>query len=702
MGQTDNVKTLRLNPYSVFLGRLLEKICLFAIKMGTYLILLTPLILSGKFFFPFVGPKSLYFFALSEIIFLFYVILAVSCPKYRPKLNIVLISILIFIVFSVISSVFGTDFSQSFWSKHERMTGLLMWFHLLIFFIAASSVFKRKDWLKIFEISLMVACIVSILMLIPLMGAKDPLEARGFGARGGATLGNSSFLASYLLFNVFLALYLFVVCFNKEENDFQNEGLFSFVKIRGISIFYPAVFVFLALSLFLSTGRAAAIAFFCGMILIFLLKIIFYEKGILKTAGIILLAVISLSFIVVLFFSVQLGDDHNFIQDFLLEKTGLSAKSRTYVWEIGWNAWLERPLLGWGLENFHLAWFKHFSPKMFLPGAGDDLWYDRAHNIAIDTLVSGGVMGFLSYLGMIFAVFYALWKRYLSQNKDFSVAIIFPIILVAYFIQNLTVFDMVGNLMMFFLILSFVAGVVSQNKKDSEEKTVIPNPFIIAIILVVFCAAFFNFVIQPLRSGYYTVAAFRAQGAEERIALYEKTLDISPLGIKEIRESFSQYAMMLAQPEVFQQVPEEYQKKELNFAISLMEENIKEQPLHYTSYLALGRLYNVYGRIDFSKFDLAEDAFEKAIEIGPGNQQGYWLLAQTKLFKNNPQEAMSLAKKAIDLEPKAERPHLVAIQMAQMIAKVTGDVSFVQERVNHALEINPDWQADIESVLKSI
>lgn len=700
MNKFNNTKELKIDSYSIFLGKLLERICLLIIKIGTYLILFTPLIISGKFFFPFVGPKSLYFFALSEIIFLFYVILAIFSPKYRPRINIILITIFIFIIFSILSSIFGLDFSQSFWSKYERMTGLLMWFHLLIFFIASSSVFNKKDWLRVFEFSLIVALIIGFLMLIPLFGGKNILEERGFGTRGGATLGNSSFLAAYLLFNAFFALYLFVTSLVRENYELQNKGLFSFIKIKEFNIFYFVSFILLVLCLFLSTGRAAAISFMGGIVLLFLLKIVFQEKGFLKLAGSVLLIIILIGFSVTMFFSIQTKE--NFFQKILSEKFGLSASQRIPVWEIGLNGWKERPWLGWGPENFHLAWFKYFDAEMLLPGHGADLWYDRAHNIVVDALVSSGIFGLLSYLGIFFSVFYFLGKKYLNKEIDFSTAMIFPVTLIAYFFQNLTVFDMVSSLLMFFLILGFIGSIASERKKDFEKKTFPANPFIVLIAFIIFCVSFFNFVVQPLRADNYTVTALRSSSPEERISLYKKTLAISPLGRKEIREAFNQYAMMLSQQELIQTVPENYQKMELNFAVGAMKENIKEQPLLYTSYLALGRLYNIYGRFDPLNFDLSEEILKKAIEIGPDNQQGYWALAQTELFKNRPEEAMSLAKKAIDLEPKAQRSHLVAIQIAQIIARVTGNTSFVEERVIEALKINPAWQPDIEPILKSI
>ncbi|GAH31087.1 unnamed protein product, partial [marine sediment metagenome] len=59
---------------------LLSSIFLKIICLGTYLVLFAPLIIGGKYFFPFVGPKSIYFFALVEIIFAAYLLLILLKP----------------------------------------------------------------------------------------------------------------------------------------------------------------------------------------------------------------------------------------------------------------------------------------------------------------------------------------------------------------------------------------------------------------------------------------------------------------------------------------------------------------------------------------------------------------------------------------------------------------------------------------------
>jgi len=503
-----------------------KNICLQIIHWGAYLLVFTPLIISGKFFFPFVGPKSLYFFGLVEIIVAAYAILAIFHSEYRPRLNTLLVTISAFVGISILASVFGPDLFNSFWSKYERMTGLLMWFHLLALFIATVSVFKKEDWFKVFEISLIVASIASALSLLPKVGVTI-LADRQFMARGGSTLGNSSFLASYLLFNVFIALYLFLVSFKNKSEQKINEW-FSFLRIDwGLKVFSGITFLFLSVALIFSTGRAAAISFLAGLVLLFLLRITFCERGKLKIAGILLLIIILIGGSITAFYVTQLGD--NQVKKIIDEKfeMELVSKDRIAVWGIGWRGLQEEPLLGWGKENYSIVYAKYFDSRIFLPEYGSDIWYDRAHNIVVDTLVSTGVLGFIAYIGIFISALYILWKRFFARKIEFITAGIFSVMLFSYFLQNLTVFDMVSNLMMFFLVLGFIASIDLSNKEKPEKqerKEFTHKPFLALIILIVFIFSFTNFVIKPSMSNGYLIKGLHSESSQERVSFFKKSL----------------------------------------------------------------------------------------------------------------------------------------------------------------------------------
>ena len=119
----------------------------------------------------------------------------------------------------------------------------------MCFFLVLSSFFQKElHWEKIFEVSVGVSVIVSLIAL-----KNIAFCAKGVWAlsKEGATLGNSSFLGSYLLFNIFLASYLF---FQKKE--FKIKTLLITAGILGI------------LTLFFTEARASFLSVIGGLFLL--------------------------------------------------------------------------------------------------------------------------------------------------------------------------------------------------------------------------------------------------------------------------------------------------------------------------------------------------------------------------------------------------------------------------------------------------
>ena len=656
--------------------------CLKIIQWGIYLILFTPLIINSKFFFPFVGPKSLYFMGLLEIILAAWIVLIVFRPKYRPTFNSLLATLIIFLAVFVLSSILGADLSRSFWSKFERMTGLLMQFHLFAFFLVLSSTFKEKKdynpptallegtWLKIFGVSVFAAVLMSVLSLLPEIGLKNFLLT----ARGGATIGNTSFMATYLLFNLFLAIYLF---FNTKA---------------GFKIFSAISTIIITLGLFLSTGKAAIISFILGIFLLFLLWLIFSKTGKLRKVGIALLVLFCVLGLTLLILALH---PQNFLHQTLTDKFG---GARFVVWEIGFKGWQERPWLGWGPENFEFVFAKHFNPCLFLSECGGEVWFDRAHNVLFDTLVSSGIIGFLSYLSVFIGAIYILWTKYLREKIiNFWTAGIFTVLLFAYFLQNLTVFDMINSYMMFFLVLGFIGSLASAPtnlETKPQRKSLTPNQWVTAFLLIFVIFSFFKFTIQPLMTDRYVIKAMQSPTPKERLLYYEKTLNISSLGKYQIRIFLADQLIRLSRQEAVQKIPREDLQREFDFLASELEKSIEEIPLDFHSYLKLSELYNAYILFDRGKLSRTEEILKKAIELSPKNQQAYWGLAQTRVLQGNTQEAISLSEKALYLEPKVLRSWQILIR----VLEIAGQEDLAKEKVKEALKINPDWQRYFEEI----
>ena len=95
----------------------LSAVFLWIVKIGTYLAVLTPLMVSSSFYFPFVGPKSLYFMALAEIVFFAWLGLITINKKYRPEVKPITLMLGLFFIVLILTAVFGVSWINSFWFR---------------------------------------------------------------------------------------------------------------------------------------------------------------------------------------------------------------------------------------------------------------------------------------------------------------------------------------------------------------------------------------------------------------------------------------------------------------------------------------------------------------------------------------------------------------------------------------------------------
>jgi O-antigen ligase len=645
----------------------LERVCFSIIQYGTYIALFTPLIMSKNFFFPFVCPKTIFFRILVDVIFSAYIILALFNRKYRPKVNSLFIVIALFLLVLILTSVIGVNFERSFWSTFERMTGLLTFFHLFGFFIVLTSVFKkREDWEKILGVSIVVGIILSFYVLF-----FDTASTRG-----GGTIGNTSFMAAYLLFDIFFA---FILLLSKKY----------FARIFAVSSLFVMIPVLLA-----STCRAGIAAFFGGIFLLMLGYFVFSGNRKLKFAAVAIILILIVSCGIL--FIIQ--------PNCLLEKAQIfetQMKPRLVVWEIGFHGWLERPLLGWGPENFNIVFNKYFHPCLFLSEYGGETWFDRAHNIIFDTLVSSGLIGLLSYLSIFGASIFLLLRKILriEDKKEIFVFLIMAVLLIVYFVQNLFVFDMISTYMMLFLCLAYISFLTNKDEtKDSAPSApkADVNPFLGAVGLVLMLFVLWFGSIGPMKSANNTVQMAISQNIEDATKFFEKAISY-PMEKYEPREHFCKKVSQLS-------ADRSQDKMALLNAFNIAEREMKtsceKNFLDFRPHLFLGKLYNsfFYFTGDVSKLGLAEQNLNKAIELSPANQQGYWYLAETKLAQEKNQEARELLQTAIDLEPSVFDSHWYLMN-AYM---VEGDYEKAMEKIKELEKAGYDWKSDFSKLKQGI
>jgi O-antigen ligase len=684
------------------------------------LALLVPFIFSIKLYYPFNSPRSLYFMLMVQAAFFCWLILISHEKKYRPRLNALVSSVILFIGFLIVNTFLSHDPVLSFWSNHERMGGLLMFIHLFAFFLVlCSTLRKEKEWHFILGVSVVVASLVSV---IGMADNSNLIHLREAFSQG-STLANTSFMGTYLLMSFFLALYLFL-SEDKRRKNFYAVNLFL---------------IFLGV-LLNPGGRAMKGALFLGLVVFVLLYLAFVHRNKLvkNTVRVFLVLGVILS----LFVGLMVFQE-GFIRDKVFEFQGMSG--RLTVWEGAWQGFLEKPLIGWGMESFGTVFLRHFNPRIFLPEYGAEVWFDRAHNIVFDSLVTTGIIGTVLFFGIFFLALYFLYRRYLKEDKlDFVLPIVFTSFLVAHFIQGLTVFDMVSSYAVMFLFLAFVSFLCFDQEEQSQSEKF--KPFSL-VFLIGFLLTANLFVYQPYQGNQSAIKATLSTDKEDVMFYHRKAVDSSLLGrdqivrylaerainthksdLEKINEEIEKAEGLKEQAELRKKLEERKETIDAKFLFiqEVLEKNIQRKP-HFRDTWGMSRLLSAY--FEFKYLDLLVESYsqnqetgfsealelvsrqkesaEKSIELSPGNLQAYWELAQAEInfgkiyllmrenekSKEKFQEAMSLIEKSIEMEPRLLNSHIKAINVAETLL---GNFTLANEKRQEALKINPFWIEALE------
>ncbi|OGZ57329.1 MAG: hypothetical protein A3B96_01125 [Candidatus Spechtbacteria bacterium RIFCSPHIGHO2_02_FULL_43_15b] len=623
------------------------------IEWGAYASLFTPVVVSSEFFFPFVVPKTVFFWMIAEIIFAAWVVLAISNRQFRPRWNLVSISVFVFLGVAILTSFTGINIERSFWSTLERMAGIVNWVHLVLYFIAVSSTFRtEKEWKRLVGGVLFASTVVSLALLLPKV--NENLSLISFDSRKGSTIGNSSFMSAYLLFSVFLSIWLII----KENRQWLKS-------------FYAVCVCLVVFTIFISTAYGALVSMIGGFFLILIFWLFFEKKIPFSRAIAVVLIVLGISVGGVIAWGTFTQNQAVISKlPYFFSREG-TIGARKVVWDIALQGIKERPVLGWGPENFNVVFTQYFNPCLPLSECGGEIWYDRTHNIVLDQLVNSGFVGLISYMFIYIAVGYFLIKRWIlrkgkrddgsdiTRKADWLFPSIIVTALASYFVQNFLVFDMINTYLMFVFILAFVSGMRSGEVSEGEDKleargSLIVNPLSLTLCGILLVYSLFSFGVQSLEVARWgLIANASALPPEDRLELYKKSLSVSSLGNRQIPEFFSNNTLKglragdTPTPEFVFDV------------VEIMERTaIKENPLDYRDRMILATLYFNARRYDATYLDKAKKTFEDAMEMSPNNQQTYSSLAQIYLSTGDYKKAVEFLDKATSLEPLYVNPHL--------------------------------------------
>lgn len=592
---------------------------------GIFTVPFIALFVANTMFFPFITGKNFAFRIIVEIIFAAWVILALYDAQYRPKFSWIVASFLGLLVVMFFANALGEYPLQSFWSNFERMEGYVTLVHTFLFMLVTGSVMKTQLlWTRYFY-TIVAATIMLAFYAFAQLSGNIVINQGGWRLDG--TLGNSAYMAIYMLFLVFITTYLF----------YRSQK----IGMRWVLGLLVLLFIYLLVQ----TATRGTILGLVGGSFIAVSYIALFGKEYPRVRKGAAYGLVALVATVALFITFK---ESSFVQGnpYLQRIASISlkeAQNRFNIWGMAFQGVQERPLLGWGQGNYTYVFNTYYKPELH----GQEAWFDRVHNIVMDWLIAGGIIGTIAYFSILGSTVYYLFVRPLLRNDETFTLVergILLGLLAGYTVHNVFVFDNIVSYIFYGTILGFIHSRVAVRVPQIEEARVEPQliegmiaPAIgIAMVVIVYVAN-----VPGILATKDIIKAFRTTNPEEMLGHFEKALQRDSFGSQEVREQLTQRAQSVLQD---QKVPQSLKDKTFNLVEKELLKQASEKPGDARVHVFIASFYRMTGNID-----KAIEQLEIARKLSPRKQLIIFEQGIAHLQKNDTVKAQVFFKEAYEL-----------------------------------------------------
>lgn len=605
-----------------------------------YLILITPLLIGNNFLFPFISLKTFYFRILVEIALFFYILLAFSHSSYRPKINRLTLLVSIFGLVVLLTGLLGVNSYRSFWGTIERGEGFLTISHIIIFFFLLSQAFQNKrQWLNYFSASIIVSFFVGLYALGQEFTQISWIVGAGEG-RLSSTLGNAAYLGAYSLGHLWLCAIIL----------FENKKIYWRILFGIFSLFELYI-------LWQSETRGALLGLLFTLVLILILLPFFSQKKKTRIVSILAILILVLSFLFVWSNRhsgwIAKSNTLNRLANISLED--ITTQSRLLAWDSSWQGWKDRFLLGYGWENYNIAFNKYFHPEIFRDN-GSQIWFDRAHNTLFDVAVATGIGGLIIYLAIFGAALFYLFRFLRRDRENMAIYLITIAFLIAHFVQNFFVFDCLATYIMLFMVLAFVSFIISKHQKNIQpqiKEEIVPFNYLVCclgFVFLILSGFFFN--IKPAKaniSGLDGLRYFYQGKINEGVDKMVAAINMGTYQSTEIRQKLTDNIINTDKSGY----PGNAEQLKRNFSIAVQEtqKNIELSPKDVQNYLYLMIIYNNYSFMDASLPSQVLRLGGEAQKLAPNRPHVYFEMGQAAINSGSPKQGVEYFKKGVGLNP---------------------------------------------------
>lgn len=586
------------------------------LQLSWFFILLsftTPLVVINRLIYPYITGKTIFFEACVEGAFALW-LLALLLKKVSFFWQKEMTIFPFFLLMLLVINFFSFDNTLAFWSNFERSEGFWLYLHLIVWAFLLYQLQSKARWNIISILVLLTGLLVGISGLLISMTNPETYPILTL-ERFAGTIGNPSFLAIYMLFLIFLGLNLWVLA----------KGSFQKICLGILTVFFFMI-------LLGTQNRGTQIGLILGLppVLIFIKSNTPFKK-IISLITVYYLVVLTLVG-VVLFLSKegQISSANYVLGRYINSDTFIS---RIYNWEIAWYGFLDKKVLGWGLENYTYVFPKYYNAAFHF----DNSWYDHPHNVFLGWLVAGGFLGFCAYL--VWWVSFVLFIK--NSTLLTSQKVIWGGFLLSYGIHSLFLFD---NLISFAIFLGLWVYILVTQKENGKPISLSKHHYILIAPLLIFSVASFALVtIRTYQTAQDFLIAYNTTSITDKTEKFSKLYSNAFIGKHDIADIAGFQAIQLNNEadndakSAFQSLALEQLNQELRIhpqlgkllttkatllqyrgdfeeSIELFEQIKDIAPKRPYSWVSLGQVYS-----DNRQYDLSLDAYEQAYELNPSN-----------------------------------------------------------------------------------
>lgn len=238
---------------------------------------------------------------------------------------------------------------------------------------------------------------------------------------------------------------------------------------------------------------------------------------------------------------------------FNLEGAVKGFQPRAWTWESALHGIGDRPLLGWGAENFAYSFDRYYNPNHY----GGESFFDRTHNIFLEHLISGGIILLVSYLAIW--LFYYRAIRGSERTMWRNVLIAMPIV---YFVQGFFLFDVLPVYLITFLFmalsLNLAAGPENTNLAENGYEAGHPELLMTIGLATMFLFVIITTAIIPWKKNLLITRAYSIPADQPQVifnAFQEAILYRSVIGQEEAVSGLLKFSIDLLDAAAAQKTP---------------------------------------------------------------------------------------------------------------------------------------------------